>query len=401
MKRTLLVAGGVAAAMTLCPAIAQADPSPVSPLTSGPMAKGALQQALTKKVTARPSQTLATGLLTPLSVAMAPKGEVYFSQNFAGTLNSVGQDHTVRTVYRAQGEVGAISVRGNRVTFAVTAQTATLRRLVGGKVATVANLSAYEAKNNPDGKFTYGFPGLTTSCAKQFPQDFPVSNRGGNDNSHPYATYYDGHDTYVADAGANAIWKVSDAGKISTVAVLPPVPQKVTAGDIAGTGLPSCVVGKTYLAEAVPTGITMSPKGQLLVSSLPGGLERGGAVWQINPRNGSKKKIASGLNGGMTSISVSPNGQIYLAAIFSGQVLRLPACGGKPVVLQQVSMPGAVAWTPRGLLVTSDALVGAGDPESGQPSTEAPGGKVLLYGLYPGKKCTHVAGGGIAAMCRM
>lgn len=397
MKPSLVAAAGAAAALALTPAVAHADPSPVSPLT-----RGSLATTLRQQFTARPSQTVATGLLTPLSVAMAPKGEIYFSQNFAGKLDIVGPDRKVKTIFSAQGEVGAVSVRGARVTFAVTAQTSTLRKMERGKVSTTANLSAYETKYNPDGKQTYGVPDLPASCVKQVPKQYlPISYKGMNDNSHPYATYYDGHNTYVADAGANTILKVTDSGKISTVAVLPPVPQKITAADVQSQpGLPTCLIGHTFYAEGVPTGITMSPKGQLLVSQLPGGFGHDGSVWQINPRTGAKKAIAKGL-GGITSISVSPGGQIYLTSLFAGQVLRLPACGGKPVVLQQVAMPGAVAWTPKGLLVTADVMVGAGDPESGQPSTEAPGGKVLLYGLYPGKKCPRSVSGGMSAMCRM
>lgn len=397
MNRALIAAGLLTATVALTPAVAHADSSPVSPQSRNPFTRDVL-----KTPTTRPSTTLATGLLTPLSAAMAGNGNVYFSENFAGLLHIVGPDKKVRTVFSSGGdEVGAISVRGNRVTFSTSGKTSTLRKIVAGKQSATANLSAFEAAHNPDGKFTYGFRGLAVGCAKKFPKDFPVTYRGMNDNAHPYATYFDGRNTFVADAGANAIWKVSDSGRISTVAVLPPVPQKVTMADLKGSPLPSCVVGKTYYAEAVPTGITMSPKGQLLVSSLPGGLERGGSVWQINPRSGAKKTIATGLSGGITSISVSPNGQIYLAALFTGQILRLPACGGKPVVLQQVSMPGSVEWTRKGLLVTSDVLTGAGDPESGEPPSGPPAGKVQLYSLYPAKKCTNVVGNGMRAMCRM
>lgn len=402
MKRSLAVAGAVVATLTLTPVVAQADPNPVvphaSPFTLTPL----------KKATARPSQTLATGLLGPLSVAMAKNGSVYFSQNFAGTLNIVGPDKKVKTVFASTGgaEVGAVSARGDRITFATTAagpgSYSMLHRIVKGKVVTFGNLTAYETKYNPDGKQSYGVPNLASSCAKQVPKAFqPISYRGMNDNSHPYATYFDGKNTYVADAGANAILKVTDSGKISTVAVLPPVPQKITAADIASQpGLPTCLIGKTYYAEGVPTGITMSPKGKLLVSQLPGGFGANGNVWEINPRTGAKKAIARNL-AGITSISVSPNGQIYLSQLFAGLVLRLPACGGKPVVLQQVSQPGAVAWTPKGLLVTADVMSGIGDPDSGQPPSGPPAGKVLLYSLYPATKCPHGAvSGGVSALCR-
>lgn len=400
MNRTLAVAAGVAAAVALTPPLAQADPNPVSPHAS-PFVLSPL-----KTSTLRPSQTVATGLLTPLSVTMASNGSVYFTQNFAGLLNIVGPDRKVRTVFSSGGsEVGAVSSHGNRITFATTAAgpgtSSMLHRLINGKASNFGNLTAYEAKYNPDGKQSYGVPNLAPSCAKQVPKEFgPISYKGMNDNAHPYATYFDGKNTYVADAGANDILKVSDSGKVSTVAVLPPIPQKITAEDIKqNPGLPSCLIGKTFYAEGVPTGITMY-KGKLLVSQLPGGMGRGGSVWQINPTTGTKKKLASDL-AGITSISVSPNGQVYLASMFAGVVLRLPACGGKPVVLQSVSQPGAVSWSPKGLLVTADVLAGAGDPDSGEPPSGPPAAKVLLYSLYPGKKCPTAVAGGKSPMCRM
>ncbi|GAA4766630.1 hypothetical protein [Citricoccus nitrophenolicus] len=137
---------------------------------------------------------------------------------------------------------------------------------------------AHETRTNPDGRVTEGFVGLKGQCASdlaaleaQIGQRL-VSEYRGEDFCHAYQLDVTRHATYVADAGANALLKVSPrSAKISTVAVLPPV--KVTTGAelldalnamLAGipelpedTTAPDCLLGKTFVAEPVPTDVEM------------------------------------------------------------------------------------------------------------------------------------------------
>ena len=108
--------------------------------------------------------TLAKNLLSPLSLAVADNGTVYYSQNFAGILNSKRPGKKPRTVYAAPvpgTEVGAVSVKGDSLRFATTflpeegqegePATALMGFSKKGKAKKLADLWSFEEKRNPDG----------------------------------------------------------------------------------------------------------------------------------------------------------------------------------------------------------------------------------------------------------
>ena len=69
------------------------------------------------------ANTLAKGLLSPLSLAVAADGTVFYSQNFAGTLNVRRPGKKPKTIYQATvpgTEVGAVSVARGNVKFATS-----------------------------------------------------------------------------------------------------------------------------------------------------------------------------------------------------------------------------------------------------------------------------------------
>ena len=135
------------------------------------------------------------------------------------------------------------------------------------------------------------------SCAARRP---PATYRGIEETHPSLSTTSNRGTTYVADAGANAIFAIGPRGRVRTVAALPASVGTVTRAAAGGAGFPDCTIGKRYRFEAVPTDIELGPDGMLYVSSLPGGPEDGSAgrlasVYRVNPNNGRVVKVVGGM----------------------------------------------------------------------------------------------------------
>ena len=191
---------------------------------------------------------------------------------------------------------------------------------------------------------------------------------------------------YVADAGANAIWRVGYDGTVTTVAVLPPTaPIHVTAEIAAGLGLPACAAGHDYRFEPVPTDVELGPNGWLYVSSLPGGPEdpslgARGAVYKINPLDGTIKTVATGSSGRRASRYRRRSGTVYVAELFggaggTGQVSVVLPGTHTPRLLVALSSPAAIELRHGRLYVTTDAFV---PDATGSPQ---PIGKITIVPL--------------------
>jgi hypothetical protein len=355
---------------------------------AGALATGALAGASSGAATsaaAKPAKptVLATGLLSPLSIAV-DSTDVYVTQNFGGSLLLLQPGEKPETLYAAKrgAEVGAVSARRGTVTFAVSESdrdgnyTATrLLRIAGsGKAHPVANLLAYEKSVNPDGDVTYGARGITPDCAAQWPSDGPPATYPGIVDSHPYATTTHRRTTYVADAAMNAILAVSAKGKVRTVAVLPGVPTEITTDFAAAQKLPECAVGLDYWFEAVPTDVEVGPDGNLYVSSLPGGPEdpslgARGQVFKVNPRNSKVTKVAAGLVSPV-GVAVADNGDVYVSQLFSGAIARIRKGSDRAETVRRLSMTGDVEVQGRKLFATTDVL---------PPEGKKPNGKVVSF----------------------
>jgi hypothetical protein len=333
-------------------------------------------QASADSATKPSTQTLASGLLSPLSLAVGKDGTTYFSQNFAGLLmkQKPGQKKPSVIYANKDGfEVGAVSEHRGSLRFALSKnQRRGVIMAVGGsgKPVAIANLGVYEKKNNPDAKNSYGFRNLSDDCAAQMPQQGPPPAYQGIVETHPYATLMAGGTTYVADAAANAIFGIPRRGKVTTVAVLPPVPAEITAAAAEQFGFPDCVVGKTYYFEAVPTDVEAGPGGQLYVSTLPGGPEDGSlgalaAVYKVNPRTGKVTKVAGGLISA-TGLAVARNGDIFVAELFRGRISRIKAGQSKPHGFVDAPLPADVEVGSKGLFATINALPGEDTPPAGK-----------------------------------
>jgi hypothetical protein len=348
-----------------------------TPAFAGPVAAPAAQKPVAK------------GLLSPLSLAVADDGTTYYTQNFAGTLHVKKPGAKAKVLYtaRKQGtEVGAIGEHNGVVTFALTSpQGQTSVGLINtnhkNRVRMLGDLDAFETKKNPDGKVVYGLRGLDASCAAQFPEDGMPPSYSGIVESHPYAStpsLGDGRDgVYVVDAAANAVFAWG-AGRFRTVAVLPPVPVKVTPSMAGAMEMPECAVGETYFFEPVPTDVEVGRGGDLYVSTLPGGPEDGSmaghaAVYRIDQQ--AKRPKAKKVVGGLTSatgLAVSPKGDVYVAQLFGGTIVKAARGSTKAKVVEKAMLPGDVEWTRKGLYATTGVLTGL------EPGTK-PAGKVELF----------------------
>ena len=316
-------------------------------------------------------ETLADGLVSPLTVAVAPDGTVYVTENNKSVLDKVDPDGTVTPIYADEGqrEVGGVSESGGVITFTTTghhdSKVYTLTpNGEGYDPALLADTWAYEKAYNPDGSRTYGIGGLSRACKRSIPKDirgFVVKYHGIKD-SHPYATAIAGETTYVADAAANAVLAVDGAGTVSTVAVLPPVKVTVSKKLRKGLGLPKCTQGKTFKGEPVPTDVELGPDGNLYVTTLGGGLGENmpvGAVYQINPTTHAVASMGSGLFGPV-GLAISPVGTAYVSQLFAGDVLEIPL-GGQPSEFTTVAGgPGGIELNGTDLYVTDTDLFGSG-----------------------------------------
>ena len=151
--------------------------------------------------------------LSPLSVAVAEDGGVWFSENYAGLLHRGLPAGRVTTPVSAPGnlELSAVGEHDGTVWYAVTGRAHTvgkLRRLEPDRTDTVvADLYAHERRTNPDHVFHYGFRDLPASCAAALPRGGRTSYRGRVE-THPVASLPAYGAVYVADAAANSVLAV-------------------------------------------------------------------------------------------------------------------------------------------------------------------------------------------------
>lgn len=311
-------------------------------------------------------RVIAGGIVTPLSLAVTRTDAVYVSMNFAGHLLKHRPGHprwkVVFAAPKRNMEVGAVSVREGKVTFATTWRTEGKVWRLGkrGNARVIGNVGRFEHTQNPDGGTTYGFRDLDEECASQWPSDeLGPPSYDGIDETHPYATEMTEGGTYVADAAGNSILKVA-GGNVSLVSVLPGIPVTVTAEAAEALGLPECVVDHDYWFEPVPTDVEMARDGMLYVTSLPGGPEDGslganGSVFRVDPTTGESERIVTGLLSA-TGLDVAPNGDLYVAQLFAGSIVRVPAGTDTPEPYKNVGLPADVEWRAGRIFATTNVL---------------------------------------------
>lgn len=338
---------------------------------------------------------LARHLVAPLSLAVNREGTAFVSQNFGGPILRVAQGHRTRSVTSAppQIELGGVSRRGRTTTFTVTG-TATetqaassVKRIRDGVVQRIGNLGRAETNRNPDGDVLYGFTDISDDCASQIdPETFGPASHTGLIDSHPYGTAVVGSTTYVADAAANVIWSVADH-KVRVLSQLPPMPGEVTTELAHEAGLPDCTVGHTFLSEPVPTDVEVGHDGLLYVSTLAGEFPGAGGVFAIDPTDGTTTQVISGLSD-TTGLAVARNGDIYVAQLFEGLILKFPGGGGEQQVFASLDQPACLEISQGDLYATVNVLAGLGFKQRQisfgshrTPRADGPNGKLVRWAL--------------------
>lgn len=222
-----------------------------------------------------------------------------------------------------------------------------------------ADTLGYELARNPDKGVSYGVDNPSQCVTDELNRvGFPVSYTGLLD-SHAYSLAAYGRNFILADAGANALLRISPTGRISTLAVLPAQSTRITAEAAAALGVADCVIGVTYKFEAVPTDVEVGADGYLYVTTLPGGPEdpslgARGKVYRVNPWNGRVKEVASGLLGA-TNLAIS-GGRIYVTELFGGRISVIRHGS----VSEYLPLPGALAVEagPDGTLYAATGITG-------------------------------------------
>jgi hypothetical protein len=282
-----------------------------------------------------------------------------------GDPNPIATGPTPGTNPEASGDLAGVDARNGRVAFTTTEadhKNTYLTVLSHGKQVLKVNLGAYERWRNPDAGITYGAtePGrVGEACKAELAKAGAPLSYPGQKDSHPYAvTGLSDGSWLVADAGANDILRVSRWGHISTVAVLPAQPVRLTTTIAAQLSAPSCV-GITYRFEAVPTDVEVA-NGHVYVSTLPGGAGGLGSVYTLG-RHARPVKIAGGFTQA-TNLAVSPSGCIYVVELGVG--IFTPGTHGPK---QVADLPGAAAveWA-NGKLYASTAPAVSGGTGPGQ-----------------------------------
>lgn len=214
----------------------------------------------------------------------------------------------------------------------------------------LADLEAYELERNPDGQRQFGDDGAPLDALSNPFYLVPDRHRKGG--------------VIVADAGANAVLRVSTKGKVSTFFVPPTVNTGACAGlENNDPQHPGC--------DAVPTGLAYGPHHTLYVSALTAEVPGEGRVYVLDARTGRLKGVIKGLSG-PTGVAVDHRGTVYVSELLEGasdapdfdpttmgQIVRIPRYAHRTYA--QVTMPTGLLWSDGVLYASTNSLIpGAG-----------------------------------------
>ena len=339
---------------------------------------------------------LADKLVSPLGFAVADDGTLYVAEAFAGLLTQIdpnGDRTELASAPPGSGTAGVALTKNGSVYYTLTlppeqggAPESSLARVnPDGSTEILASLSDFEAANNPDADNEYGLlsDGKCFNRVSKYEKYIGGPVRySGQIESNPYAVADEGYGSaVVADAAGNDIVRVVN-GKVSTVAVLPAINQKLDKptmrklmrqvnrrlakadmDPVAKDYFDVCI-GEKFASNPVPTDVEVGPDGNFYVSTLPGFPELPGyaRVFKVNAATGALNVVAKGFTGA-TDLAVADDGTIYVSELFAFQVSTI-APGGGPVSSTFVDCPTAVEVDSNGdVLVARGGLCG---PDSGQ-----------------------------------
>ncbi|RMB60253.1 ScyD/ScyE family protein [Tessaracoccus antarcticus] len=318
---------------------------------------------------------VSTALAAPFNLEVTSRG-ILVADGGLNLIGKVARHGSITTLAKDQPGASGVALSRNGRTMAFTTTVSDPGSFINTESGlniwgprghkTYVDTHAFEVKNNPDKVIHYGVKNPSKCVTDALTAaGLPVTYTGEVD-SHAYSVAAYGDGWVVADAGANVVWKVDRRGRLSTLAVLPAQPLKITAEQAGALGLPACVVGITYNFESVPTDVEVGRDGALYVTTLPGGPESPvlgarGSVYRLNANGKHLKTVATGFLGA-TNLALAPNGDIYVAELFGGKISVVHH--GK--VSTFLELPGVVAVETCGRSVWAATL---GDEESQAPGT--------------------------------
>lgn len=115
--------------------------------------------------------------------------------------------------------------------------------------------------------------------------------------------------TLVADAAANTVWSVDEAGTVTPFAVFP----NITDGDCADQPNDNGTTG----CDFVPTSLAQGPDGGIYVGALAGETPGAGRVVKLDATSGAVLQTWTGLTT-VTGVAVGRDGSIYASELFGG-----------------------------------------------------------------------------------
>ena len=348
-----------------------ADANPVGPTSTPSLARA--KTAATGDVS-----VVLTGLNAPKQLAFGPEGALYVAETGTGEVSDSciaagdsdalacyslsgsitrywkGTQERVVTGLPSLGMPGNVVAGPNDIAFqgrgnmyvtiglgadpalrtALGEEGATLGTLIvvkpNGKWSIVADISGFEAANNPD---------------------------NGVPDSNPYGVLAEGGRQYVTDAGGNSLLEVSPNGQLSLVATfpdlaLPPLPLPFTS------------------SQAVPTEVVRGPDGALYVSTLTGvpflpGLAR---IYRVAP--GGTSTVFEGGFTTITDFAFGPDGSLYVLQFASelfmggvGSVVRVAPDGTRTTLYGGLIAPTGIAVGPDGAVYVTNkgVVIGGGE----------------------------------------
>jgi hypothetical protein len=209
---------------------------------------------------------------------------------------------------------------------------ATLVRITrSGGMRVVADLLAYEEAHNP---------------------------AGGVEESDPYGILRRGDSSIVTDAGANDLLKVTDRGRISTLAVFPTRMVDFQGGEVPMDAVPTTVVrgadGAYFVGEL--TGFPFPLHGARVFRVMPGEKP---TVWA---RGFTNIIDIAFHNGKLYVLEIAHNSLATTSTPF-GALLRLNPDGSKTVLFKDLFFPTSLAFTSGGDVLVTNCGICAGGGE--------------------------------------
>jgi hypothetical protein len=209
-----------------------------------------------------------------------------------------------------------------------------LRAAAGQQAAGIADVRAFEAANDPD--------------------------RQGVE-SNPYAVLDLGDRVLVADAAGNDILAIDSRGRISVFAVLP---------NVRGGACDTRANQGGNFCDPVPTSLTFSRDGDILVGGLGSLVPGAGRVWELDRRTGAIQQTWTGFTG-VTGAAQDQAGNLYVSELrgganSAGQLVFVPKNGAR-ATLPVPSPAGVVVDQPGNVYVAVNSLspgTGTGAPNS-------------------------------------